>query len=267
MRSGLLTLVSIIYCFSLIAQNNFEGRIIYRMQTGPDTLKDNLVEVFLKGKLMLLKSNDKSKPMHSLFDFNTGIFYNFLLEDSLALTNPLPGSPFLKKEINEKQNINILNYETERTVYYAGVSFNNPFKSIEAWYSKKILFKIPDSIRSIQPPFIFFKDGSISLRVKINLNNQFLNDQLPDSLIVTASAIMEETLSDALFTIPEYFKIIPLNDHLNGLLEKFKTIDAGLIKTNPAFKTEVIGRPEMTEINSEPPPPVPTAPPKKKNSR
>jgi hypothetical protein len=107
---------------------------------------------------------------------------------------------------------------------------NNYFENVENWFSDKILFKVNDTASFIIPPLVFFDDKSISLKTKIT----FKKEGIPDAknIILEALEIKEESIPDSKFEIPEYRRIVSLQEYSKELMEKFKIIDADLQKSN-----------------------------------
>lgn len=246
------------------AQQNFEGEILYKNESSNDTTKNEL-KIFLKDKKMLL-INDVESTGESiiLYDFIKGFSYLLMAQDSVAVYSKLSASPFLSKKDTLATFENIAGYRCNKTSYTIYQPMNEYVESIDGWFSNKIIFKIPDTSKFIIPPFIFFNDSSISLKVKIIAKNPLPGSEKTGSVTYVAQSIIKKDLADSLFEIPAFMSIISQRAFSQQIMKKFKEIDFKLNETEDQLniKMEIFDK-KLIEINKQKAPPLP--PVKKKN--
>ena len=227
---------------SIHAQENFEGKIIYKSDATGMEIPDISVEVFIKGHKMFLRRIPKENKLlaqYCLYDFQKAIWYNFHYEDSIVVSGNLEQLVHLKKNADEATNndtTSINSYMAKKEMYQIMGSINPGYQKIEAWFSKELLFKVPDSIQTIPNILAIFNSNSISLKVLVSMkgHSENLNDSA--KILTYASEINKMSLDDSLFEIPSYFKIMDNDTYLQTLLRKFQKIDAELPALSPPAK-------------------------------
>ena len=255
--------------FSLVfgisyAQQNFEGEIIYNDESSHDSTRNKL-KVFLKGKKMLVindaATNNESVTLH---DFVNGLRYILIPIDSLAVYSKLTANPFFCKKDTTTTFENIAGYQCEKTGYKVYQPMTEYLESIDAWFSNKIIFKIPDTFKFIVPPFIFFNDSSISLKLEIVAKNTLPGSEKTGSVTYVAKSIVKKDLADSLFEVPAFMRIISQPAFAQEIMKKFKDIEFNLNEINDQLniKMDVFDK-KLIEINKQK---TPTLPPGKKKN-
>jgi hypothetical protein len=211
---------------TLIAQKNFEGKIVYRLTSASDNSKSIEQVLYLKEDKIFIDFGNKAEAPNSLYDFTRGIEYKFV-DDSTVVTNKLTLNilPYSSKaETGADSVIEIQNYICHKKVSVIMAPMNQYFKSIENWFPENITFKTNLKANFVTPPVVYFNGQTISLKTKI----RFTGDDIDTD--IEAVDIKQIDIPDSVFTLPVTRKIMSITQYSSMLLEKFKSIDKSLGK-------------------------------------
>jgi hypothetical protein len=241
MIKSILAVLMIMLCGNIFAQKSFEGEIIYKNVSKFDTSKNGIIRVFLKGNKMLVSNEIKSNdiPTYTLYDFEKGKSFITIQSDTVVITNALMESPFKEIIDSTKNGEFILGYNCLTTSYKVDAPMSNYISSIDAFFSNKILFRVPVNMRFITPPFIFFNDSCISVGVKMKSNKMPGADLKNIELEYKAFVIQERILDETLFEIPKYMKEKSAIEYSEDLMERFNKVTEDLGSTNKEIEASM----------------------------
>ncbi|MEO5893237.1 MAG: hypothetical protein ABIQ31_23505 [Ferruginibacter sp.] len=206
-----------------VAQNNFEGKVTYRLSFSSEKENSVIEALFGDQKIKVLvkpSSSSSSQKEDLILDFKNGIFYKitnktktYTIDSFKKSNNDIFASAKTLVPVNEK-NTSTFGYKSTAYTLPADGQNNLPMANIKVilWYADSMRFQVPEEFASVEMVPLFTNGSTVGLGMKMLMQ---LEENKNDSSQFTVLAVEPQKIPDSLLALPPDFTLVYSTDNYN----------------------------------------------------
>jgi hypothetical protein len=236
------------FCLGSIAQDNFEGKITYRMSFSMDKENTTIEALFGDQKIKVLVKQASPKPNDKedlILDFKNGFFYKITNHnktytiDSFKKSNgDIFKSPESLVPFTEK-NIILLGYQSSAFTLPVVEKSSLPFENTTAtfWYADSLWYRIPEKYASVQMVPLFTNGTSVGFGMKLVIQ---LEQNKNESSEFTILAVEPKKIPDSLLELPPGYTLASDNNVFEESQSTADSVTMTLKEDTTAYPAETL---------------------------
>ncbi|MEP7141999.1 MAG: hypothetical protein ABI707_03965 [Ferruginibacter sp.] len=241
MRKGIVMAGICFFCLKAKSQDNFEGKITYRISSSMEKENSTMEVLFGDQKIKVLVTPSVSKSNNKedlILDFKNGVFYKITNRnktyaiDSLKKSgNDIINSQKLMVALPEKNAI-LLGYKSSAFTIPAAEIRGLPSTNVMAtfWYADSLQYKIPEKYTSVQMVPLFTNGSSVGLGIKLVMQMEQNKNDTSEFLVLT---IEPKKIPDSLLGLPPGYALASEN---NAFDENQVTADTTMVFPDTSYE-------------------------------